>query len=361
MADIIAGPMCSTRCGPGWIDDGTMCRGRSYSFQPTGQKINGFRVSLKFGSQRWNNILFEQAADVIETYVTTEHNACKKLVNEINKDHWITSFWSEVLGGAKPPTHGEWIKPLNTLGSARSAYRGGNYSAAETHLLKAVKDYNALHKKWIGYRDGLDKGASRSITVIEVTIAILSTAAGVGHGASLAAQSTRVLGGAATITGRAVALKGAAMSAGLAGGTTAAKQVGLVIQGVEKKIDVGQIALDAIVAFVTSLVGGKLSEKFLQLMTPRVAAAMTFDKTVVEAAKRAGVLLPASYSLPQKLLAEFLGGAGTNIVTEAVKNVATKAKGKNITMEELMKLIAREISKEKLATALKLYFIRKTR
>ncbi len=26
MTETLAGPMCSTRCGPGWIDDGTLCR-----------------------------------------------------------------------------------------------------------------------------------------------------------------------------------------------------------------------------------------------------------------------------------------------------------------------------------------------
>lgn len=364
MGDQTRGPMCSTRCGPGWIDDGTMCRTRSYPCGPTGlnqKKNDDFRVSLLFGNQLWNKIPFQQAVDVIETYVTAEHEACKKLVNRINNDHWITSFWSEMLGGARPPTHEDWIQPINTLRSANSAYRGGNYSAARMHLLNAASQYKAVHDKWIGYRDGLDKGASRAITTIEITITVLSTTAAVGHGASVAAQSTRILGGAMTIPARAAALKGASMAAGLAGGTTAAKQMGLVLQEVEKKVDVGQIALDTGMAFVTSLVGGKLSEKFLGLMTPRVAAAMTFDKAVVEAAQRANILLPASYSLPQKLLAEFLGGFGTNLLAEAAKTAATKAKGKNMTMEELIKLVAQEISKEKLATALKAYFSTKVR
>ncbi len=36
MAETISGPMCSTRCGPGWIDDGTMCRAQSTAWIPTG-------------------------------------------------------------------------------------------------------------------------------------------------------------------------------------------------------------------------------------------------------------------------------------------------------------------------------------
>lgn len=363
MADRCPGPMGLSYFQPNWIDDDTLNRTRSHCPGPTGKppKEKGFRVTLKFGSQKWNKILFDDAANMIETYVRAEHAACNKLVKEINKDYWITSFWSEVLGGAKPPAYADWIRPVSTLQSARSANRGSNYSAARMQLLKAVEHYNAVHRKWIGYRDRLDKGGNAAITTMEITIVVLSTAASAGYGAQVAGQSTRLLGGAWTIPARGALLKGASMAGGLAGGTTAAKQVGLVAQGVEKKIDVAQIALDTIVAFGTSLVGGKLSEKFLQLMTPRVAAAITFDKTIVEAAKRAGVLLPASYSLPQQLLSEFLGGAGTNMVAEAVKTAATKAKGKNMTMLELMTLIAQEISKETLATALKAYFARKAR
>lgn len=36
MPETIAGPMCSTRCGPGWIDDGTTCRAASDSPGTTG-------------------------------------------------------------------------------------------------------------------------------------------------------------------------------------------------------------------------------------------------------------------------------------------------------------------------------------
>lgn len=36
MTDTIRGPMGSTRCGPGWIDDGTMCLAQSSVWTPTG-------------------------------------------------------------------------------------------------------------------------------------------------------------------------------------------------------------------------------------------------------------------------------------------------------------------------------------
>lgn len=38
MAEQLRGPMCSTRCGRGWIDDGTMCLNRSYLPGATGRQ-----------------------------------------------------------------------------------------------------------------------------------------------------------------------------------------------------------------------------------------------------------------------------------------------------------------------------------
>ncbi len=41
MGEKIPGPMCSQRCGPGWIDDGTMCRSQSYDPWPIGLRNAG--------------------------------------------------------------------------------------------------------------------------------------------------------------------------------------------------------------------------------------------------------------------------------------------------------------------------------
>lgn len=36
MGGNVRGPMCSTRCGPDWVDDGTMCRSKSEPMSPLG-------------------------------------------------------------------------------------------------------------------------------------------------------------------------------------------------------------------------------------------------------------------------------------------------------------------------------------
>ena len=321
----------------------------------------GFAIDFTFGAHRLKKIDFLQAAKLVEGYTLAEHKACLRQVEIINRDQWFASFWSEVLGRVKPPSHQQWMWPRILLGSARAAFRRGNKTFAVAKLRQAVSAFNSVHKKWVEYQQGLQKGAARSITTIEITIVVLSSVVSVGGGARLAGKSVQVLGRTMAMPAKGAALKMAATSAGLSAYTGTAKGVGLVAYGVEKEIDVAKIALDAGTAFVTSLVGGKLSEKFLGLLTPRIAAALTHDKALVEAARRAGLLLPNSYSVSQKLLADFVGGAGTNIVAEAVKRAVMKAKGKKITMLKLMQLVGEEIGKESLATALKAYLASKAK
>ena len=321
----------------------------------------GFAIDFTFGAHRLKKIDFLQAAKLVEGYTLAEHKACLRQVEIINRDQWFASFWSEVLGGVKPPTHQQWMWPRILLGSARAAFRRGNKTFAITKFRQAVSAFNSVHKKWMKYQQGLQKGGARSITTIEITIIVLSTVVSVGAGARLAGKSVQVLGRTMAMPAKGAALKMAATSAGLSAYTGTAKGAGLVGYGVEKEIDVAKIALDAGTAFVTSLVGGKLSEKFLGLLAPKVAAALTHDKVVVEAARRAGLLLPNSYSVSQKLLADFVGGAGTNIVAEAVKRAVIKAKGKKITMLGMIQLVTEEIGKESLATALKAYIASKAK
>jgi len=313
----------------------------------TEKKSDNWFVSLRFGHKTWF-LKFEPAVDMIRNYIKAEHKACKYLVNKINKDFWITSYFSELFGTTKPPDDRDWIYPINLLRSARSMYHTGDFSRAQRYLERARDQYDAVHKKWIEYRYGLEKGAERAITGMEITIVVVGAYATAGYGASLAARgATRVL------------LKGATMSAGLSGYKTTAEQVGLVSYGVEKKLDVGKIVLDSVTAFLTSLIGGKLSDKFLGLMTPRVTEAMAYNNELFDAAAKAGAIRVGSNKLPKELLADFLGGFGTNALGEAVKTAATKAKGKNMTMEELMKLVVVEFFKENWATAMKAYFATK--
>ena len=88
MNDRFQGPMCSERCGPGWIDDGTMCRSASYSPGPAGLQIDnsaGFLneslhalevTALNFGK------VFINDASVRENYV----RKIQKMSQEILRD-----------------------------------------------------------------------------------------------------------------------------------------------------------------------------------------------------------------------------------------------------------------------------------
>ncbi len=88
---------------------------------------------------------------------------------------------------------------------------------------------------------------------------------------------------------------------------------------------------------------------------------MTHDKALVESARRVGLLLPNSYSISQKLLADFVSGSGTNIVAGAVKRTAKKSMGGKVSMLDLIKSVVDEIGKESLTTVLKAYFASKAK
>jgi hypothetical protein len=81
--------MCSERCGPGWIDDGTMCRSASYSSGPTGlHKENSITVlneslhaleatALNFGKAFIND------ASVRENYVHKIQSMSKEILRDV--------------------------------------------------------------------------------------------------------------------------------------------------------------------------------------------------------------------------------------------------------------------------------------
>ncbi len=306
-------------------------RSRSSHYEEISRK--DIMVNIKFGAFRWDKLPFEKAVNVIENYRKAEMKACTKTLKKINEDHWITSFWSEVLGGAKPPSHYDWIKPYHSLSSAKGAYNGCKFSEARRHLSRAINDYNHVHKKWVTYRDRLDAGASRSITVIEYSMVVLTTAVGgwAGAGRSLFAKS--------------------AISAGIKLGTVTATEIGKVVQGVEKKIDFYVIVTESMMAFFTSIVSGKLSEKFLNSIQPEFWRNVLANPKLVEAYKRSNVLLPKQ-SLIKQYFAEFLTSNTTGVVGDFIKkailNAAHNVKGRKMNSSQFLTYLADSVMKDRI-------------
>jgi len=311
-----------------------------------------FRLKfLHFGFHRYYKIPFLEAARLIESYITAERSACNYLVNKINVDHWLTSFWSEWLAGVKPPTQIEWHVPMSSLKWATERYKQKNYKDAEAYLSNAIHEYKVVHEKWINYRAGLVFGGKRAITIINYSIEVLITAATVGTGAGL---TTAIKAG--TYTRRAASVKAAAFAAGMTTYKDSMSGIGNYAY-LDEKIEVWKIALNAGQSFVLSLVGGKLAEKFFSKLKPYVNESIINDSKALELAIK-HKLLPFGYKsnfLPQQLFSDFITGAGLNIITEAVKKAALKSKGKKITFSDFITIVVDQLRNESWATIFKLW------
>ena len=64
MVDTVRGPMCSTRCGPDWIDDGTMCRAKSEPMSPLG--VYNKPTASELAKQTILNTLMDSAISKIK-------------------------------------------------------------------------------------------------------------------------------------------------------------------------------------------------------------------------------------------------------------------------------------------------------
>lgn len=89
MGETIRGPMCSTRCGAGWIDDGTTCRSASHSPGPTGlYKENSIAVlneslhALEATALNVGKALINDAS-VRENYVRKIHSMSKEILRDV--------------------------------------------------------------------------------------------------------------------------------------------------------------------------------------------------------------------------------------------------------------------------------------
>ncbi len=278
------------------------------------------RISITYKGQRWKNLPFSRAANIIEAHVRAEKKACDTLVKKINEEHWIASFWSETLGGAEPPAYADWIKPLTTLDSARSAARGGRGDIAKRKLRLAVSEFKKVHKAWIGYRDRLDEGAKASIEAMQITIDSLATVASAGIGGGL--------------------VSGALVSGSFKMWEESAKAGGMVVQGVEKDVDVAKILKDTSVDMAKSLLIGKLGEKFLGVLAPRLSATWKLDPELAKALVKPGV-----GTRLEKLASEYFTTLGVNIVVDSVDAAAERTVGKGVSVSRFMEVVADEVEK----------------
>jgi hypothetical protein len=288
-------------------------------------------VSFHFGNQLWQDVPFPAAVGAIEKFLDAEQGAFVTLVTQVNEDQWVASFWSEVLGAAKPPTEDDWSAVRQAIGRARNAYDSGRDRDAAHELGVCVQAFMVVHKKFWEYRAALTKGGERAITTMEITNMVLGAAfsAGVGvMGASVWA--------------------GAAASAGLTAAQTTAFNAMMVHIGAQQKFDIADIVLQTGAAFVSSLLSGKLCEKFATVMARRAilkmynlpgVQQMSFEQ-IKQWAMRTGVALPLKLTSAREFLSGLFASFGADRLLGVVTDVAKANVGKLMKFEELLEKIA---------------------
>ena len=317
-----------------------VCRGPAASAAKRQERIV---VDVKFRKKTWRQLPLDRAIALVYSVIDAEKRACYHLVYVINQDQWYVSYIAELLGGAEPPSQQEWSTALLEAIYAGDALKKGDTGAARRHLLKAVRLYNAASEKWVKYKGDVGTGAERGKLAIEISIVVLSTMVTAGVGGAI----------------RATGLRGLAAKGGLSAGTTAytttATEIGKVAMGVEKEIDLVKIVGDTLTAFVTSIAGGALADKFLSTFPDRFWLNVLKNPQLVAAYKSANVMLP-KVSAVKVFLIDMLKSSSFNVagsvVNSAAQNAVKQAKGKKMTMKAFLTLVANECGKQGLADIL---------
>lgn len=101
-------------------------------------------VHMSYGKDRWRELPFEDAARILQGEIISDRKACWEH-QKLNEEHWISSFWSERLGGAEMPNWKDWDYPITALNTARRWYQQGDCQATRRWFHVATNQFNFGH------------------------------------------------------------------------------------------------------------------------------------------------------------------------------------------------------------------------
>lgn len=274
-------------------------------------------IAIRAMGKRWP-LPFDKACDFLERIIVAEQDEYVRHCRDVRDEHWIASFWSEVLGRAELPSHAEFRRPLAKIGKARAEMRAGRTGAAVSKLKEAACDYSKVRRRWVAYRDGIVTGAERSITIMDITIEVLSSTAG-------------------------GAVKGGKVAKAAASGVLKlyeefARENGKASQGLQGAPSLLRIATNTVESVATNLIKGALTDRFLKVLAPRLSAVWSIDPALAKEMAK-----PGFGSRAQKFLTGFVAAMGVGTVTDGIKAAARKAKGRSLSNLEFLELVADEV------------------
>ncbi len=295
-------------------------------------------ISLRFGLQTWENVPFDRAVNTVERFLRAEQNEFVVFATQINTDEGLAHLISDLFSGAEAPSEDDWSAPRITLSRARNAYDSDQDQLAMRSFSDGVRGFNLAHEKFYKYRSRLTKTADRIHTSLVITSMLA--------GATFSAAAGLVLAGLAA---------GATASAGLTLAEEIAGSVSKHYVGKRTEFAYSEIA-DIVIAtgasFVSSLVSGKLTEKFAAALARRwivkvynlgiPGGYLTF-KEIVYLAQQHSIALPFKITSPKEFVIGFVTSFGADRLLDQVKEFAQRNKGKAMKMADFIEGLAMQL------------------
>jgi len=251
----------------------------------------------------------------------------------MKETHTWVGVISDIVAGVVPPSPAIWDLSEIWLKAAEEALANGNLPLAVKNVKRAEKRYNEAQEKWYKYRQATIGGAEVTVKGLEITRDVSFAVAGAIGGAVLAPV------GASMIVSGGVS---AGVGAGFKAVEEAATQLSEIGYGLRKEFDFGkmfkEMGMSAVTGFAGSLTGGALKEKFF----PKVIQGISGD-ILREVSEATGEKITAEMfqTTGQRLLRDFMAGAGSNALNEAIKAVLSKMEtGKKLTPEQFANEVA---------------------
>jgi len=235
----------------------------------------------------------------------------------------------------------------------QSAAAQGDWQACGEALKAYAQAVASAKARVDDFLQGIGSGAEGATTVLKGTAIAGAVAATVATGGIASGAALPTLGVAAS---SGASLLGTATAVGtVAGGYGATQELaGQATEraiGTRGEIDLGQIALrgakDAAIGFAGAFLGGVLAKQFAKMFGSYLSTAISAEElAAIGTITNNGVPLArdAFLSTGQRLVTDFLAGAGTTPVTTAIAVVTERIAGKPLpTTEQFGNLVLEEL------------------
>ncbi|MEO8312659.1 MAG: hypothetical protein ABI520_15935 [Caldimonas sp.] len=313
-----------------------------------GQNLQAVRDRLaeqvKVNQDQWAVAAASKAAGTIGRLVSSgAHKVAHALSDDVADEefHAVATPDDDIFDAAE-----------NEYAGFQTVVTQGDLPAAGEALKAYAKAIDAAKARVDDFLQGVGSGAEGATTVLKGTAVVGAIAATVATGGVAAGAAVPMLGiaasGGATVLGTATAVGAGAGVYGVA--QEGAGQVTERVIGTRGEIDFGQIALrgakDAAIGFVGAFVGGVLAKQFAKMFGSYLSTAITAEElAAIGDITNKGVPLArdAFLGTGQRLVTDFLAGAGTTPLTTAIAVVADRIAGKAPpTTEEFTHLVLEE-------------------